>query len=229
MDEPTDPFKDVLNTTLPDKEIEYFWLNFKHTFINNIKLKNYQIIDSDLLDEWSKNLNQLKTEKKYNQIENEIYHYLIIIAWKHLINYNKYYYSILMTNIKRWNRIASPENQINVSTSWSPNTSHTKSLIGYLIEVGNLILKKSDKPVCSDILSIFTSYDLDLDSSYKDQLSILDEILIYSLNNKLHTLVDLFSSSKIFKFSDIIKKKYNLDIHKEIKANKLFKLIDKLE
>jgi hypothetical protein len=219
----------VLNTTSPDKETEHFWLNFKHGLVNNIQLKNYEIIDLDLLNQWSQILNELKKKQDYSKIENEIYHYLIIIAWKHLINYDQYYYSILTTNIKRWNRIASLENQINVSTSWCPNTVHSKSLIGYLIEIGNFISKKTNKKYRDDILSIFNSYDLDLNSSYKEQLSILDEILIYSLNNKLYSLVDLFSSNEIFKFTDVIKKKYNLDIHKEIKANKLFKLIDKKE
>jgi hypothetical protein len=227
MDDNIDPFKDVLKTNSPDKEIEYFWLNFKDTLINNIQLKNYEIIDLSLLDKWSKNLNKLKEEKNFKEIETEVYHYLIIIAWKHIINYKQYYYSILMTNIKRWNRIASSENQINLLTSWSPNQIHEHSLIGYLIEVLNVV-SKNKKIIESDILSILNTYDFDFDSSYKDQLSILDEILIYSLNNRLYTLVDLFSSNKIFKFNHIIQKKYGIVINKEIKANKLFKLIDKI-
>lgn len=210
----------------PDKKIESFWLNLKRSLINDIKVNTKPIIDDKLLDKWSDDLNQLQKEKKYLEIENKIYQYLIIMASIHLINYNHYTYSILMTNIKRWNRIASQKYQINKSINWSPNLEENKSLWGYLIEIGNLISRKNNNIIINDIVSIFKSYELDLDTSYEQQLMILDEIMNYSLNNRLHIFIDMFTEDKLFKLNDLIKKKYNIIIYKGIKANKLFKMID---
>lgn len=222
----TDPFKDLLESDNPDKEIEHFWLNLKDTLINNIKIETEPIVDKKLLMKWSQELNKLQKEKKYSEIEDKIHQYVIIMAIMHLSNYNHYAYSILMTNIKRWNRVASAKNQINKSTSWSPNPQENKSLWGYLIEVGNLITKKDSQTITNDVLSIFESYQLDLDTTYKEQLMILDEIMIYGLGNRISTLVDMFSQNKLFKMYDFIKEKYGLDVHKGIKSNKLFKIID---
>lgn len=212
--------------TKPDKEIEDFWLNLKTTLINNIKIESAPIIDKKLLIKWSRGLNKLQEMEKYSEIEDKIKGYLVVMAIINLNNYKHYSYSILMTNIKRWNRIASSKNKINKSLSWSPISTEHKSLWGYLIEIGNLITKKDNQVLINDIISIFESYQLDLDTKYQEQLLILEEIMIYSLGNRINTLIDLFAQNKLFKLNELVKKKYGIDVHRGIKANKLFKLIE---
>ena len=98
---------DVNNLDCPDFYIEQFWLGFKQSILNYSK--NYK----DTVKEWSDNLNKLQIEKKYSEIEDNIRNYITYYA-SILIktSLGTYHEQLLLTNIKRWNRISETYNFI---------------------------------------------------------------------------------------------------------------------
>jgi len=94
----------ILKSDNPDKNIEYFWLNFKGTissFLDVEQKKEIEIL--------SKNLNKLQLEKKYIEIEEFIMHHLEKIGYEIMRQDNYYKANLLETNIKRWKKISSKD------------------------------------------------------------------------------------------------------------------------
>ena len=117
----------ILNKNDPDYEIEQFWYGFKQSMINF-----YCIIkksDSHIVS-WSATLNRYKAEKNYIQIENCIREYMTHYAFD-LIQYSTSTHNddILITNIKRWNRISTGFNFIT-------SVQYSKIVIVFLLLFG---------------------------------------------------------------------------------------------
>ena len=93
----------VINPNNPDKNIEYFLLNFKismNNFFKAVNQTNYQVVL------WSEYLNMLQSNKDYQKIEIKIREYMSEYAIKLMKEGNCYHMGILITNIKRWNKIS---------------------------------------------------------------------------------------------------------------------------
>ena len=91
-----------LSFKLPDHDIEEYWLYVKqsmHNFYGQTKLLPRPI------EKWSAMLNQLQKEKKYIDIECHIMKYLSLYSIDLLRFGNQYYINILITNLKRWDKI----------------------------------------------------------------------------------------------------------------------------
>ena len=86
----------------PDYEIEMYWLSLKKSMMNVYETtKIFRPIYV-----WSDKLNNLKKEKKYGEIEKHIIDYISLFALDLFRIQDNYQLQILITNIKRWNKIA---------------------------------------------------------------------------------------------------------------------------
>lgn len=92
-------------TEAPDHHIEHFWLSFKQSMSNFYGLKENAVMKRPI-KRWSDNLNLLQGQHRYADIEEKIMQYISLYAMDLLKVCNHYYINILMTNIKRWNKIA---------------------------------------------------------------------------------------------------------------------------
>ena len=97
----------------PDKDIEDFWLTLKCCIINFFKAFNINSTYFNI-NEVSYLLNKLQKDKEYEKIEYIINYYMFFLIQKllekiiYLENENSsylYYGKIILTNIKRWEKI----------------------------------------------------------------------------------------------------------------------------
>jgi hypothetical protein len=95
-----------LNKEDPDFQIEEFWYGLKNSMKNFYK---YCGIKTNNINAWSEKLNNLKKEKQYSSIEELIKEYITSFAIDVMQNEKLtdcVHSGILLTNIKRWNKIS---------------------------------------------------------------------------------------------------------------------------
>jgi hypothetical protein len=85
-----------------DDDMEEFWVGFK------MHLRNL----GKNCDEWSAHLNDLKSQRRYDDIKHAIRGYICITAREMLREASDYHYKIFMTNVKRWEKIDDTEEEI---------------------------------------------------------------------------------------------------------------------
>jgi len=94
-----------LNKNDPDYQIEEFWYGFKNSMKNFYKSNSLQIPN---IQTWCDKLNEYKQHKKYDLIEESIKEFIFVYMCD-VMKYDKFndcsHSNILMTNIKRWNKI----------------------------------------------------------------------------------------------------------------------------
>ena len=94
----------MLNPNDPDYHIELFWYGLKASMINFYRA--YRISSSHVI-EWADNLNRLKKNKKYDDIECNIREYMAQYAFQLARQLKSNYHDqILISNIKRWDKIS---------------------------------------------------------------------------------------------------------------------------
>lgn len=190
-----------LNKNDPDYEIELFWYGFKQAMINFYKSvdKPYRFVD-----DWSSILNKFKLEKNYKEIESKIRDYITIYSF-HLIKYSKstsyHNDSILMTNIKRWNRISEKFNLVQSS-------QHSTILTLFMIY---LEFKKLDR---YDFLLALPSIDILIENNN------FDEFLKFSLENDKPKILELLKDIQNYN----IVEKINV-LYPELKCNKNIRFV----
>ena len=159
-----------LNKNDPDYEIELFWYGFKQSMINFYKSvdKPYRFVD-----DWSSILNEFKLKKNYREIESNIRDYISMYSFD-LIKYSKSTHNddILVSNIKRWNRISEKFNFIQ-------SNKHSTILTLFMIY---LKLKQDNR---YDFLSKLPSIEILIEHNNFDQ------ILNFSLENHKSKIVEL--------------------------------------
>ena len=196
-----------LNPADPDFFIEEFWYTFKQSMINfyyNVKI-NYSHIK-----EWSDKLNKLKSEKKYNEIENEIRSIMSLYAFD-LINFcnSIYYEDLLLTNIKRWNKISKAFNFVE-----SPEYCK----IVQIFMIYRIIKEQDNSKKILDKLP---------QANYLINLNLFDEIIIYALDNNKSKILELLKDIPNYNLFENINKLYPkfkfLPTTKMIKLCQLFK------
>lgn len=85
-----------------DDDMEEFWTGFK-MHLHNLRKD---------CDEWSAHLNDLKSQRRYEDIKHAIRGYICITAREMLRESSEYHYKIFMTNVKRWEQIDNTEEEI---------------------------------------------------------------------------------------------------------------------
>ena len=108
----------------PDNDIEQFWLSFKQSMANFYSLK---IIPSRDIQSWSDTLNQLQSSQRYSRIEKLIYNYITLYGLDLLRSGSRYHLGILITNIRRWDKIAARHKIL--------QSSHENNIVTILLEV----------------------------------------------------------------------------------------------
>lgn len=210
-----------LNKNDPDYDIEYFWYGFKQSMINYYIKHNLNYIH---IYEWSNILNKLKINKNYNDIENSIREYISIYAkciLKHSYDLSYYDDDILISNIKRWNKIS-------FNYNFDKSHRHNRLLIIFLVL---LEIKKSKKNINEN--QEFIDY---MNNKYDDIDDIInsndyDDFIIYAFNknkSKILELLKTISNYHLFNRIKILFPKINLDNTKNIKMEKICKLYKKI-
>jgi hypothetical protein len=201
-----------LNPSDPDFYIEEFWYSFKYSiisFYNLIKKEQH-----DQIKLWSENLNKLKSEKNYQQIENSIRNYMSEFAndlFKFSSPETLYYDQIFLTNINRWNKISKQFNFEN-----SPRYSKILYLFMIFIEIKEMIhkgkLQKEEIEIISNLNDQTNSYDnlikLAINCSKAKILDLLKKIPDYDLLNEIRRLypnINFDNSIKMLKLCGLIK------------------------
>ena len=193
---------EVLNSSKPDKQIEYFWLTFKDSIIQYIGKQNAKNIST-----FSETLNTLQREKQYDMIVTEISKYMkfnINTICKFIIR-SKQSTPILHlhTNITRWKNI-DPSFQKVIDDS---------ILIQFLFVLSRMIKKESDKykHVLSFVIDVYMC----------EQLNIIKrkELFEYSVKNNICSVAELLlpDINLIEYFGEDIDKYKNMSTKKLIK------------
>ena len=209
--------ENYININDPDYEIELFWYSFKESmnnFYNSINKDNRYTIS-----EWSTNLNLLKKNQKYNDIENNIKNYIAIYALD-LIKYSELFYhdSIFVANIRRWNKI-SDKYKFNTNS----NTDNDKKINFFIIfftmkqhgisnkDIDNL--KNLNKIFVDEIYDDFILYSLE--HNKPKILELLKEINSKKLENDFKRLcpnIKFNINSKMTKTCQLYQKYNNTNI-----------------
>ena len=186
----------------PDYEIEMYWLSLKKSMMNVYETtKIFRPIYV-----WSDKLNHLKKEKKYGEIEKHIIDYISLFALDLFRIQDNYQLQILITNIKRWNKIAKKytfssnktdyHNFIYVLLDIYSNLSKTNLEINYLFTQVELYLLNKDY---NELIEFSIKYNKPnvLDKLLKYDISIYDELIRrYNLPNEVKSCK--YSGKKLF-------------------------------
>jgi len=189
----------------PDYQIEIFWLNFKKSMFNYYNNKTiFRPIEF-----WSNELNILQSKKKYELIESKIRNYISLYAIDLLRNKEDYHLGILITNIKRWNRLS---NKFTFETT----DSKYNNVIFLLIDIyQHLLYLESD-----EINKIFSQIELFI--IYEDFSSLID----FAIDNKKVSILTKINSYQ--NINTYIETRYNITLPRYISCEKIFKIIEKL-
>lgn len=196
----------ILNPNDPDYQIELFWYGFKASMYNF--LQSYQISNNHIT-EWSIILNDLKKNKKYDDIESHIRDYMSQYALQLARQIKSNYYDqILISNIKRWDKI---------SNKYKFMTSEKYNKIILLFYIYNEIKQDTD----SNYFHIIKSID------YINATNDFDSIIEYAVKFNKSKILEKLRRIPGHNVIDDIKRLYpNLAIQDEnIKMNKLCVLI----
>lgn len=189
-----------------DYELEEFYTNFKQSMKNFYSDHTFK----RPLDEWSHKLNNLKKNKKYSDIQGCIINIISLYAIDLMRIGDTYNCGILITNIKRFNRIT-------IKNTVLKKIDFNSNLVFLLLNIFTYLCKKGD----SNVTKLFNQIELYL--IYEDFTDLIE----YSIDNNCLSILDkLFAySSSIFEKA---KKMYNIETnHKVISSSKFVLLIDK--
>jgi len=182
-------------TKLPDHDIEEYWLYVKqsmHNFYSQTKLLPRPI------EKWSDVLNQLQKAKKYIDIEFHIMKYLSLYSIDLLRLGNQYYINILITNLKRWDKITGKYKFFSRHDD-NANGITDKNIAIVLLEIVYSLLKSE-----TDFSDLFD--DIELYIIYEDfeklitfavthnKPSILDKLIEYDYLNVIHTVDKIYGT-----------------------------------
>ena len=154
---------------------------------------------------WSEQLNDFQKEEKYIDIENNIRNYISLYAIDLMRNLDSYHMNILVTNIKRWNRI---------STDYGFKKSDDyHNIIFLLVDIYKNLMNETDK----NIDTIFSQVELFI--IYKD----FQPLIKYAIDNRKPSILEKINKFK--NINDKIEQLYNI---KKLKNMSYLKLIDKI-
>ncbi len=184
------PSNELKSHKLPDHDIEVYWLYVKQSMLNFYSQHNLM---ARPVEKWSETLNQLQKDKKYKDIEHKIMQYLSLYSIDLLRLGNQYYINILMTNLKRWDKLTD-------KYKFFTKDEKEINIVLVLLEIVYSLLK-SDTP----LEDLFT--DIELYIIYEDftrlikfavknnKPSVLDKLVEYDSLNVINTLNLLYDAS----------------------------------
>lgn len=182
---------------LPDHDIEVYWLYVKQSMLNFYS--QHKLIPRPV-EKWSATLNQLQTAQNYKEIEKKIMQYLSLYSIDLLRLGNQYYINILITNLKRWDKITD-KYKFFAKDDKEPNYSKCDKETNIALILLEIVysLAKSKTPI-EDLFE-----DIELYIIYEDfakllefavihnKPSIIDNLIEYDYLNVIKTLNTLYS------------------------------------
>tara|TARA_Y100000590_G_scaffold1649_1_gene2065 strand:- start:21068 stop:21652 length:585 start_codon:yes stop_codon:yes gene_type:complete len=189
-----------------DADIENFYLLFKDSMLNFYKEHTF----TRPLLLWSNILNNLQKEQCYEEIEKKIKKIISLYAIDLMKVSDTYKISILVTNIKRWNKLTD-KHQIHFDTNKNNN------IVFLLLDIYSSMINKID----NEFKILYQQVELFI--IYYDFTSLID----YSIKNNRYSIIDKLQTFDVSIINYIIDM-YNLTIDKNtpISSRKLFKLIN---
>lgn len=163
---PNDTKKQVL--TLPDHDIEQFWLSFKQSMTNFYSLK---LLPSRDIQSWSDTLNQLQSSQRYSRIEKQIYNYITLYGLDLLRSGSRYNLGILITNIRRWDKVAAKHKIL--------HSTHEDNIVTILLEIAASFIKSG-----TEFDGLFD--DLELYLIHDDYTRLID----YAIKHRKPAILD---------------------------------------
>lgn len=203
-----------------DYDIENFWLGFKQSMINFYK-KNTVIL-SRPIDKWCEELNKLQSQKKYIDIENSIIKKICLYAIDLLRCHDDYNICILITNIKRWDKISIKYKFYRDIIDYNNDNNHNNTDT----DINNYHIKKKkryeEKKACNFVIILVEIYNIILKKNIEDK-SVFDDIEIYLIFHNYMPLVNYAIKNNLH---SILDKLFNYDIEIYFKTLKKFNLLD---
>jgi len=199
-----------VNINDPDYDIEIFWYSFKesmYNFYNSLSTNINSIVENNI-SEWSKELNFLKKEKNYNEIQIKIKKYMSMYSLD-LITYSDllYHDSIFVANIRRWNKIT---NSLIILNPTSLSNNNIEEIEDKKIKFFFIFFTLKQHNVSTKDIDNLKNYDkLFIDNDY-------DDFIIYSLENNKPKILELLKDINSKKLKEDIKRllpnfKFNID------------------
>ena len=213
----SDQYLYILESENVDKEIEFFWYWFKEYIFrihrNTQTNKKYFLRSNKHKEELeciSNNLNKFQKEKKYDEIQKNIKNYILSISLFIINNKFNCELNLILTYIKRWNRIT--KNQFKINNNIQKNTwqKHVYICIKILEKY-----KNSKNDIVKEIYSI----DYDIENNKKLFIPIMKQLI----NEKKYSLLDLLKTEiDIYGF---IENEYEIpiELNRNLSFSKVFK------
>lgn len=186
----------------PDFLIEEFWLSFKKSMENFYENKSYK----RPIEFWSSELNKLQDKQKYELIENKIRNYISLYAIDLMKYNNTYDTDILISNVKRWNKISKKYN-------FDKSDSMYHNIIFLLLDIYKILMFQLD----NKIKNIFSQVELFI--IYQDFSTLID----YAIEKKKDSIIDKLNN--FTKINDYIKENYDINIDQYTSGKKIIKLV----
>lgn len=214
----------------PDKDIENFWLTLKCCIINFFKAYNISSTDFNI-NEVSYLLNKLQKDKEYEKIEYTINNYMFFLIQKllekiiYLENKNSsylYYGKIILTNVKRWEKIR--ERKI-----FFKDPVKNEDLYYLLADclkscVRSLEKNRNKKKIISAFYEI--SKLVIFANNEKSIIKIYQKIIDLGIDINNGAIIDIIKSK--YNVVEYINSKYDLKLPKTISGKKINNFMQKL-
>ncbi len=181
----------------PDHDIEIFWLSFKQSMSNFYSLK---IMPTRDIQKWSDNLNLLQSEKRYSRIEKQIYNYITLYGLDLLRVGSRYYLGILITNIRRWDKIAAKHKIL--------QSGQHDNIITILLEIAASFIKSN-----TEFDGLFE--DLELYMIHHDYTKLID----YAIKHQKSNIFDRLIKFNYYAVSESIIELTGLDLSEFLSAH----------
>jgi len=167
---------------MEDADIEFFYLGFKQSMTNFYDKHTF----SRPIELWSDNLNALQKGMKYADIQEDIKKIISLYAIDLMRTNDTYNTNILMTNIKRWNKIST------ISIDLSSNT------VFLLLDIYNSLINSSTKTIDDlfvqvELYILYNDFTELIKFSVKhNKMTILDKLLNYD-QTILKSIMSIYS------------------------------------
>ena len=195
--------------SLPDKDIEEFWMTFKCCLKNVFKEYNTDID----IDSFSNILNTYQKEEKYDMIEYTIHTFMCRLIYIMCKNFMKtshyiYYLGIIVTNFNRWGKIR-------LKYKFFKNTIYNENIY-YILSCCLKHNIRNNKYI--SIKKIFFK-NIDHIIANNDYNSIID----YAIAIKNYNILDTIN--KYYDVINYINNKYLIKLPKYMSGKKILKKI----
>jgi hypothetical protein len=205
-----------LNREDPDYQIEDFWYGLKNSmikFYKSCKLK-YEKVDL-----WSGTLNEYKSRKEYSSIEESIREYIIKYAQDLMLYENKddcFHSTILLTNIKRWNKLSV---NFKIYSGIGSSSTHTT----YIMFDSYCCIKKKLEKRLEPVIEIYKKIN-DINNIKIYHISLL---LVYGLqlgqDKLLDAIISIIGEEKALSIIDCYYQNFIKHTDKYVSGRKLCK------